>query len=126
MPVRRYCRLANTNSEVEFRDAIATAIPTPIKLLEEEEEDIRSDIVRLINRLAKHSEWSLNSLSAQLMRITKSSRVTPQWIPGILYVDFSIPAWSPRSLVTPFDDTTRHIHQPFIAHQTAPLTFILL
>ena len=63
MVVRRYFHPANANCEAEFRDAIARMIPSPIKLLEEVEEDIRSEIVRLISRLEKYSERSFNGIA---------------------------------------------------------------
>jgi hypothetical protein len=70
-------RTANENCEVEFREVIATIIPSIIELLEDKDGDVRLNTVRLIAKLANRGEWQLDGITALLMRIAKSSFVKP-------------------------------------------------
>jgi hypothetical protein len=75
--VRTHCGAVNPDYEVNFREAIARAIPSLTKRLEDDEEDVRLAIVKIIGKLADHGEWQVESTAVQLTRITKSSFVKP-------------------------------------------------
>jgi hypothetical protein len=53
----------NANCEVEFRETITRTIPLPTKLLEDKEQDIRCETLRLLGKLAKHGEWQLDGIA---------------------------------------------------------------
>jgi HEAT repeat protein len=50
-------------------------IPSLIKRLDDENSDVRKEAVQLIDKLKNHSEWQLNSITAQLIKNAKSSFV---------------------------------------------------
>jgi hypothetical protein len=61
--VRKHCGIADPDYKVEFRGAIASMIPSLIRL-ENEDEDVRWRTVELISNLAYHGEWQLESIAA--------------------------------------------------------------
>jgi hypothetical protein len=59
-----YCRTFNANWEVEFRGAIASAIPSISTLLEVMDQEVRWKTVELIGNLAHDGERKLDSIAA--------------------------------------------------------------
>jgi hypothetical protein len=49
-----YCRTADANCEVEFHEAVASSIPSLIKLLEDWDEYRRWEIIEIIENLSNH------------------------------------------------------------------------
>jgi hypothetical protein len=50
------CATADTDYEVELREAIASVIPSFIQLFEDEDEGVRLKVVEVIGKLANYGE----------------------------------------------------------------------
>jgi hypothetical protein len=67
--------MANADYEVEFREAITTAIPSLFQRLTDINKRGRLDIVNAIGKLAVHGKLQSDTTVTWLMQIIKSSCV---------------------------------------------------
>jgi HEAT repeat protein len=62
-----YLDIANAKREVEFREAIGTAIPRLIALLNDNDDDVRSGAASALTKLADHGEFvPINTIQTSL------------------------------------------------------------
>jgi hypothetical protein len=69
--------VANSDRKAEFRGAIATTIPSLIKLLEDGDYHVRLYTIRVFGKLANYGEPQFDTIVAQLTRIVKPSLTRP-------------------------------------------------
>jgi HEAT repeat protein len=69
--MEKHCSIADSGSEAEFREAVASTIPLVIERLEDEDWGVRLKTVEVIGKLANHGEQQLTSIAAQLTTSTK-------------------------------------------------------
>jgi HEAT repeat protein len=61
--------MANADYQVEFREAITTAIPSLFQRLTDKDEDVRLETVKVVGKLANHGKSWLDFIMAQLIQL---------------------------------------------------------